>query len=472
MSHNARIALLDAGFLASETRDNPKHVGGLLIFKPGLKKASLCASALYQAYRVYDRPAEPFNLIPILNLGGGLRWQETPNFALQQHLFYHPAPATPLTHEQLLQQVADLHTPRLERDRPLWEYHIIDGLAERGFAIYCRVHHAYADGVTITRWLSQSLGPERSSRLPPPLWSSANLGSATTSAVAGGSKPDKLNKRQQLARPLGRVRQALHTATGLSKIGLQWGLEKAGLTQQAICVPFAAAQMPPLTGQVSAGRQLVTAAMPMARINDIRAATRSTLNHVALTCVDIALHRYLKQLGTDFDQPLTVQMPVSLRASDDTSSGNKIAMVLVELGSAEQDPYRRLQDIGYSLRNLRRQLDQVPAGAITTHSLVANLCAQVVENLHLSKHLPPLGHTLVSNVPGPHNTLFLGSAELQHMYPVSTLAAGNCLNITLFSYAGTLYAGMVATTDLPELADLGRYIEEASHTLGAAVAGD
>ena len=42
----------------------------------------------------------------------------------------------------------------------------------------------------------------------------------------------------------------------------------------------------------------------MARVNKIRASTRSTLNHIALTCLDGALRRYLQEVYLRFDPPV------------------------------------------------------------------------------------------------------------------------------------------------------------------------
>ena len=66
-----------------------------------------------------------------------------------------PAPAWDL--DALLEFVGELHETVLDRSRPLWEYHVIDGIEDRRFAIYLKVHHAYADGVTMARWASRSL---------------------------------------------------------------------------------------------------------------------------------------------------------------------------------------------------------------------------------------------------------------------------------------------------------------------------
>jgi len=246
-------------------------------------------------------------------------------------------------------------------------------------------------------------------------------------------------------------------------------LESVKLTKNAIALPFVSAHHTPLTGQVTQGRQFATTAIEMARVQHVRAVTRSTLNHVALTCLDGALHRYLKDQGVVLKQPITIQMPVNLRREGDHASGNKIGIILVELSAPTDDPYVRLRNIGFSLRNVRVMVDGVVPSAIESYTLMTGLTAQIAEMLNLSRKLPPMGNTLVSNVPGPRQHLYVMGARMEEMHPISTLPPSNLLNITLFSYAGQLYFGLIATAELPALDALGGYIQQAFSELEQAV---
>ncbi len=246
-------------------------------------------------------------------------------------------------------------------------------------------------------------------------------------------------------------------------------LEAVKLTKNAIALPFMASGGTPFTGNATPGRQFATAAVPMARIDAIRKVSRATLNHVALTCLDGAMHRYLADEGVTLDRPITIQMPVNLRREGEKAAGNKIGIILVDLSPPTDDAYVRLRNVGYSLRNVRAMIDAVAPEAVETYTILTGLLGQIAGMLKLADVVTPMGNTLVSNVPGPAERLYLKGAPLMEMHPVSTLPATHLLNITLFSYAGMLYFGLIATDALPNLARLATYVEEEIATLEAAV---
>ncbi|HPP47318.1 MAG TPA: WS/DGAT domain-containing protein, partial [Accumulibacter sp.] len=236
-----------------------------------------------------------------------------------------------------------------------------------------------------------------------------------------------------------------------------------------VSLPFVAEGQTPLTGQVTAGRQFTTACVTMERVRTICRHTRSTLNHVALTCLDGALHRYLRAEGVELQRPITIQMPVNLRKTGDTRGGNKIGIIQVQLSELTDDPYVRLRNIGFSLRNVRSMIDSVEPEAIESYTLITALIGQLVEMFRLSNYLPPVGNTLISNVPGPADYIYLRGARLEELHPISTLPPGNLLNITLFSYAGRLYFGLIASDELPNLDRLSAYVGEAFEDLERSV---
>lgn len=114
-------------------------------------------------------------------------------------------------------------------------------------------------------------------------------------------------------------------------------------------------------------------------------------------------------------------------------------------------------------------IDSVEPEAIESYTLITGVVGQLAEMLGLSNHLPPAGNTLVSNLPGPPEHLYIKGARLEELHPISTLPPGNLLNITLFSYAGQLHFGLIATDELPHLDRLSAYVAAALSELEQSV---
>jgi len=455
-----KLSLLDLGFFLAESEASPKHVGGLMICKrpPGSRAAF--ASDLYQEFLTFADVEPPFNRVIHFSLTGMPVWRAAETVDLAQHVFYHKLLRGKNGRHELYELASRLHQPVLDRSRPLWELHVIDGLTEARFALYLKIHHACADGVTMMRWAAESLSPSPAEQELRPLWSIRHR-----SSEAGGKRFREKMARSLLEELVGAGKVAL----GIGRLAAMLLLESVKLTKNAISLPFVADGDTPLTGQVTAGRQFATTGVAMMRVNLIRARTRSTLNHVALTCIDGALHRYLRDQGVDLKRPITIQMPVNLRKEGELGAGNKIGFVQVELSPPTDDPYVRLRNIGFSLRNVRSMIDSVAPEAIESYTVLTSLVGLLAEKLNLSDRLPPTGNTLVSNVPGPNQYLYVKGARIDELHPISTLPPGNLLNITLFSYAENLFFGLIATDALPNLECLSRYIGEAFTELEQSV---
>ncbi len=447
----SKLSLLDLGFFIAESAASPKHVAGLMICKRPPKSTIGFAKKLYKDYLTFTDVMPPFNRVIVFSTSAMPHWQET-DVDVSQHLFYHQLAKGKNNRQGLYDFVSALHTPMLDRSRPLWEVHVIDGLDEGRFAIYSKMHHAYADGVTMTRWTTEGASESPDDQDLTPVWT-----------LRHGGHTAKLKKRNQekMQSAWKEVGGTSRRFLGIGRLAAMLFLESVKLTKNAIALPFVSSAKTPLTGQVTSGRQFTTAGVSMERVDRIRKRTRSTLNHIALTCLDGALRRYLSDQGVELARPIIIQMPVNLRKEGEKTAGNKIGIILVELSPPTLDPYVRLRNIGFSLRNVRTMIDNVAPEAIESYTIITGLVAQIAEMLKLSNSLPPMGNTLVSNVPGPKQHLYINGAKVLEMHPISTLPPSNLLNITLFSYAGDLFFGLIATDELPNLHRLGEYVQEA-----------
>ena len=454
------LSLLDLGFFIAETEASPKHVAGLLICRRPPKSTAAFAKNLYGEYLTFTDVTPPFNRVINFSLRPTPYWQDADAVDLTQHVFYHKLRKGHNDREALYDFVAKLHAPMLDRSRPLWEVHVIDGLDDGRFALYQKMHHAYADGVTMTRWTAEGMAKSSRQTKLTPMWTLKHSGYLAQRKKRGQEM------MQSVWKEAGGVSRRF---LGIGRLAAMLLLESVKLTKNAIALPFVSSAKTPLTGQVTPGRQFATAGVSMARVDAIRKRTRSTLNHVALTCLDGALRRYLSDQGVELKRPIIIQMPVNLRKEGEKTAGNKLGIILVELSPPTDDPYVRLRNIGFSLRNVRSMIDSVAPEAIESYTIITGLVAQIAELLKLSNTLPPMGNTLVSNVPGPREHLYIKGARMEEMHPISTLPPSNLLNITLFSYAGDLFFGLIATDELPNLNRLGDYVVAAFAELEASV---
>jgi WS/DGAT/MGAT family acyltransferase len=459
----SRLSLLDLAFFIAENEASPKHVAGLHIHQIPTGGGAGFAKQLYEEFLEHTDVQPPFDqVIHFLSAGLMPSWGTAETVDLSQHVFFHKLKSGHNDREALYALAAQLHEPMLDRSRPLWEVHVIAGLRDKRFAIYYKMHHAVADGITMTRWGVESLRTDPADTAVTPVWTLDH------SRRAGFRHKKRLD--QQVAGTVWKQLTAnSKRAVGIGRLTAMLALEAVKLTKNAIALPFMASGGTPFTGNATPGRQFATAAVPMARIDAIRKVARATLNHVALTCLDGAMHRYLADEGVALDRPITIQMPVNLRREGEKAGGNKIGIILVDLSPPTDDAYVRLRNVGYSLRNVRAMIDAVAPEAVETYTILTGLLGQIAGTLKLADVITPMGNTLVSNVPGPDHRLYLKGAPLLEMHPMSTLPATHLLNITLFSYAGTLYFGLIATDALPNLGRLAAYVDEEIAALEAAV---
>ena len=155
-------------------------------------------------------------------------------------------------------------------------------------------------------------------------------------------------------------------------------------------------------------------------------------------------------------------MPINLRKPGDTSGGNMIAIVPVELAHGEKDPYLRLRRIIENHRIVLKAAKRSHPGAFAYYTVFIQSIALLYEILHLSSAVPPIANILISNVPGPKNVMYFKDCALQSIYPISTITAGGGVNITLMTYNNVANVGIVCCDkDIKSLDPLATYFKEA-----------
>jgi diacylglycerol O-acyltransferase / wax synthase len=164
------MPVTDSMFLVGESRERPMHVGGLQIFRLPEDAEPHHVRAVYRDLLEHGEVVPRLRRRAVRGLGdlGMWHWEDDPNLDLEYHL-RHSALPDPGRIRELLALVSRLHGTLLDRSRPLWESHLIEGLADGRIATYTKVHHAMMDGISANRLLEQGLtdDPDRRDMAPP-----------------------------------------------------------------------------------------------------------------------------------------------------------------------------------------------------------------------------------------------------------------------------------------------------------------
>ncbi|WP_100656813.1 wax ester/triacylglycerol synthase domain-containing protein [Alteromonas flava] len=450
------LTFLDKTFWITESVDNPKHVASLqLLKKPQDSNGSDYVDALYQEVLQYDKASNPFNCRVKSILGFPVKLQPVKRLDMHYHVQIHVI--EDMHDRQALDDyIAKMHEVLLDRDKPLWQFHFIHDGKSDTYGIYVKVHHMYGDGATLVRWFQEGYHTEKTDESFVPVWAVRRKRS---------SRP-----RVKLWRKV--VRQVWSFLIGLKDlliIFIRLFFKIIWINRHYMPVPFSGTRTV-LTGQVKSGRAVATMDIDFERVRQVGKKTRASANEILLCVFDIGIHRFLQDYGHTFEKALFTNMPINLRKPGEQTSGNKIAIVPVELAHGKTDPYVRLRQIIANHRIVKQAAQHASPGAFSYYTVVIQSFALIFEVLRLSNVTRPIANLLVSNVPGPAEKRYLKDSELLANYPVSTMTPGGGVNITLMTYNGVANIGMVCCNkNIKSLQPLADYCSEAFDLLEKSI---
>ena len=339
-----------------------------------------------------------------------------------------------------------LHGTLLDRHRPLWEYHLIEGLADGRFATYSKTHHALADGVTMARKILDTFNVDPGVRGVPPLWA---------------ERPQAPKASANVSTPLETFRaagKALQQVAGLGPMLMNYG--STALRDQTTVLPYSAPKTM-LNVPITGARRVAAQSWDLARLLKVAKKQGVTLNDVVLAMCSGALRRYL--IGADAlpQRPLIAAVPVSMRAKDAAGDGNSITFVLCNLATNLSNPYDRLEQITSSMRATKAVMANRSASQLAALGLLTAVGPSALTLLPGSSTVRPPYNLIISNVPGPRQRQYWNGAEVDGMYPLSIPTENQGINITCFSYADHLEFGIVACRrTVPHVQRLLDHLEE------------
>jgi diacylglycerol O-acyltransferase / wax synthase len=442
----------DSVFLLTESREHPMHVGGLQLFAPPEGAGPDFAREAYETLVANPDFQPTFRKRPAWVLGGVANVAWTYDDADDLDIDYHvrrSALPTPGRVRDLLELTSRLHSTLLDRHRPLWEAHFIEGLNDGRFALYSKFHHSLIDGVSALRLMQRTLSTDPDDPELRPIWS--------------------LPRRRHSG---GRSRVQTLTQAAKSIAGLgpsTWTLARAALVEQQLTLPFAAPRTI-LNVRIGGARRAAAQSWSLDRIKNIKQAAGVTVNDVVLAMCAGALRYYLLEQHALPDTPLVAMVPVSLRTKEEADSGgNMVGSILCNLATDVEDPATRLETISESMRGNKKVFSELPrlqAFALSAF-LIAPLGLSALPGFVSSA--PPPFNIVISNVPGPTETMYWGGARLDGNYPLSIALDGQALNITLVNNAGNIDFGLVGCRrSVPHLQRLLGHLESSLKDLERA----
>lgn len=452
----AKLNYQDSAFLKLESARRPFHVAGLMIFKT----PEDAARGYFR--RLAGRLSRLNELWPMLNQRLSdmedlekAAWVNADDYDPARHVFHYALPA-PGRMEDLLRLASAIHERTLDRSRPLWEMHLIEGLPGNQFALYCKVHHALVDGVGALGMINAVLKTSPSQRL-----------NFRRARVKAKEHEERLSLARQMRRLTSGVRKQYAAVPQLLSLLAHMGEDALRGNQKSMPLPFTAPRCI-FNEEVDSNRRVIICDLPLNQVRAVGAKTGGTVNDVLLAVCGGALRGYLQEQNALPRRSLVAGLPVSLK-SGAAQSGNSLSFILCPFFTSEAKPLRRLQRIIGVTSKAKSDLAKMSP---TASQDFANMMLMPIILLTLSGNatrVNPAINAIFSNVAGSRDKLYLEGAQLQAMYPLSVVTDGMGINLTVVSYANKLCFAVTSCPTLqPGIETLGRRLKESFSELRAA----
>jgi WS/DGAT/MGAT family acyltransferase len=469
-----QLSGLDATFLYLETPQMPMHVGALHVLElpAGTRGKYVTQLRKHVASRLPEAPVLRRKLwwMP-LNLANPAWVDAQPD--LREHIVEITLPKGSGLAE-LEDAVSRLHPVLLDRKRPLWKFHVFEGLApspngNRRVGLYSQLHHAAVDGQAAVALANTLLDVTAQPRPP---------GAAKG---ARGKKVFRLEMTEMLRGVLGSQAQkvagivrnlpatvgTLKTAAGtaLSHTTLLGGSSSPSNLTLAPRTLF--------NVSVTEGRAYATASVPLRELKAIGHAFDATLNDMVLLLCSTALRRLLMARRALPRKSLVAAVPVSLRDKGDATPDNQASMSLVSLGTNVADLRKRLAHVKAATAAMKSTMGSLKSILPTDYpSLGVPWLIEAATALYgkarVADRIPQVANVVISNVPGPPVPLYMAGARMLTNFPTSIVVHGLALNITVQSYDQQIDFGLMAdAAALPQVRELAQALQVAMDDLRA-----
>lgn len=426
---------LDASFLHIEGPSTPMHIGGVSIFEGPAPPFERLEEMVQSKLALVPRYRQRVRFIP-LGLGRPV-WVDDPHFNLAYHL-RHSALPSPGSDEQLRRTAARIFAQRLDRDKPLWEIWMLEGLTKNRWALLSKVHHCMVDGVSATDLMTVMFdeapaAPTAAVWEPGPEPTSAELVLRTLTHRTFDPAEQLRSVRSALRAP----RIAVQTAEQLLR-----GMASSARALRPL-------ERTSLVGSVGPHRVWSTAHVRLSDVKSVRESLGGTVNDVVLTVVTGGLRDLLISRGEPVEgRAVRALVPVSVRRPDERGTyNNRVSAMFAELPVGVGEPAARLRLVRTQMDALKQSGQAVAGNVLTSLSGFAPPMLLAL-GARIAARSPTLGlQTGVTNVPGPQQRLQTLGRRLLESFPFVPLIGHVRTSIAIFSYDGGLYFGVTADYD-------------------------
>lgn len=440
-----QLTALDAGFLEAE--DSDPHVslavGAVSIMEgpaPGYDEFVSAVAERMPTIRRFKQVlrTHPLDLRPP-------EWVNDASFEISRHVHRlalpHPGGDT-----ELFETVANLMERRLDRERPLWDCWLIEGLCDNRWAVLTKLHHCIADGIAATQLMAKFSDDDTAKSF------------ATNTHAAQRSSRQPVSVRPSL-NPFNWVRHIGRSALGEATAVAHAAVGAAELAV-SLLVP---APESSLNGRVTTMRRYSAARVQLADMQKVSKQFGVTVNDVALAAITSSYRTLLLERG---EQPgrnsLRTLVPVSVRSADKFNvADNRVSAMLPLLPVDEEDPVEQLRLVHERL-NRAKASGQSEGGTAVVSAVERVPFAFSAWTIRLLMRLPQRAVVaLATNVPGPQGRQRLMGRRALEILPIPPIALQLRTGIAMVSYAENFVFGITADYDAaPDIEALARGIED------------
>ena len=447
---------LDATFLDVEDSVSHMHIGSIGVFEgppPSREEAAAWVLGKLPRVRRYRQTIRR----PPLSLGRPV-WADDEHFNLDYHLRRTGLPA-PGGEEELCRLVGRVMSQQLDRDKPLWEMWLVEGLDEGRWALISKIHHALVDGVAGSDLLSVLLDPDPDATAPPAVPWRPQPGAGTATLLAGALAGNLMIPVHVAGATLGAPRRMLARAVEAAQ-----GMRGYGGT----FAPSAST----LNGALGPHRRWTFARASLEEIGRVRRAHGGTVNDVVLACITGGFRDLLIARGKGLERPVRTLVPVSARAEEERGElNNRVTAMFADLPVGIVDPVARLEAVSRQMAELKASHEAEAGEALVALADVATPPLLLALGERLATRVPQRGvNTVTTNVPGPRVPLYACGRRMVEAFPYVPLGGHVTIGVAIFSYAGACTFGITGDFDLaPDVAVLAQGIETALAELLARI---